>query len=173
MSAGRAVAAVLASTAPNRTQVVPTQSTPLPHTQDQAHLAAEESTPSAVAATTDSSHVQNRCWYNNINANPLSLISSKPQILLKGLRHQKKAGFVYYDGNEKKIGPISTPVLHKKVCTFIRQLASLEYCINVHGKRTTCQCMHNLQDMEDKDLNPIVSDLLNYHALKNNKAYQM
>ena len=58
-SARGAVSSVLASTAPDRTQVVPTQSTPSPHTQDQAHLAAEESTPSAVAATTDSSHVQN------------------------------------------------------------------------------------------------------------------
>ena len=35
------VAAVLASTAPDRTQVVPKESTPSPHTQDQAHLAAE------------------------------------------------------------------------------------------------------------------------------------
>ena len=53
------VAAVLASTAPDRTQVVPKESTPSPHTQYQAHLAAEESTPSAVAETTDSSHVHN------------------------------------------------------------------------------------------------------------------
>ena len=46
-SARGAVAAVLASTASDRTQVVPTKSTtPSPHTQDQAHLAAEESTPS-------------------------------------------------------------------------------------------------------------------------------
>ena len=33
--------------------------------------------------------------------------------------------------------------------------------------------MHNPRDMEDKDLNPIVSYLLNCHALKNKKAYQM
>ena len=58
-SARGAVAAALASTAPDQTQVVPTQSTPSPHTQDQAHLLAEESTPSAEAATKDSSHVQN------------------------------------------------------------------------------------------------------------------
>ena len=33
--------------------------------------------------------------------------------------------------------------------------------------------MHNLRDMEDNNLNTIMSALLDYHALKNKKAYQM
>ena len=33
--------------------------------------------------------------------------------------------------------------------------------------------MNNLLDMEDNKLNPIVSALLEYHALKNKKEYQM
>ena len=39
-SARGEVSAVLAITEPDRTQVVPTKSTPSPHKQDQAHLAA-------------------------------------------------------------------------------------------------------------------------------------
>ena len=49
-----------------------------------------------------------------------------------------------------EIKPIKYDDLLSKCRGYIRELARMPNCINVHGNQTSCTCIHYLRDKEDE-----------------------